>query len=302
MAYQNDFDVIIVGGSYSGLAAAMALGRALKQVLIIDGGSPCNKQTPYSHNFLTHDGQTPAAIAAQGKQQVRLYDTITFFNGPATGGKTTANGFEIGVASDENFYARKLVFATGIRDATPDIEGFAACWGISVLHCPYCHGYEVRNEKTGVLGNGAVGYEMAKLISNWTSSLALFTNGVSILTTEQTAQLEKHQIAIVEKPVKELEHSNGFVQNIIFDDESRYSLKALYAPQPFHQHSPIPESLGCSLTDDGYITVDLLQETTVKGIFACGDNASRTRTVANAVATGTTAGIAASKQLIFEQF
>ncbi|MEO6284360.1 MAG: FAD-dependent oxidoreductase [Dyadobacter sp.] len=147
------FEVIIIGGSYSGLAAGMSMGRALKQVLIIDSGDPCNKQTPYSHNFLTHDGRKPSEILMIGKQQVQLYDTITVINGMAIGGIKTKNGFEISVASGETYQAGKLIFATGIRDTMADIDGFSACWGISVLHCPYCHGYEVRDEKTGILAS-----------------------------------------------------------------------------------------------------------------------------------------------------
>ncbi|MEI9912080.1 MAG: NAD(P)/FAD-dependent oxidoreductase [Bacteroidota bacterium] len=202
MTGNNIFDVIIVGGSYSGLAAGMALGRALKNVLIIDSGKPCNRQTPYSHNFITHDGDTPAEIAALANLQVRRYDTVKFFDGLATSGIRTEMGFEIRVVPGEIFTAKKLIFATGIRDIMPGIDGVEACWGISVLHCPYCHGYELRNEKTGILGNGEYGFDFSKLISNWTKDLTLFTNGTSILTTEQTAKIERHHIKIVEKEIE----------------------------------------------------------------------------------------------------
>ncbi|CAN5388464.1 NAD(P)/FAD-dependent oxidoreductase [soil metagenome] len=302
MPDKNNFDVIIVGGSYSGLAAGMSLGRALKKVLIIDNGKPCNRQTPYSHNFITHDGIPPKEIAELAKQQVRKYDTITFFDGMAASGIKTENGFEIKVASGETFHARKLIFATGIIDVMPVIEGFAACWGISVLHCPYCHGYEVRNEETGILANGEYGYELAVLISNWTNILTLFTNGPSTLTTEQTNKLQKHHIAIVEKEIVQLEHINGYLQYIIFKGGTKFPLKVIYAPRSFEQHCQVPESLGCEITEDGYLRIDPLQETTVNGVFACGDNATRMRTVANAVAMGTAAGIAASKKIISEEF
>ncbi len=296
------FDVIIVGGSYSGLAAGMALGRALKKVLIIDDGKPCNRQTPYSHNFITHDGKTPAAIAALAKEQVKLYNTVTFFKGLATNGKAIKNCFEIELSSGEIFEARKLIFATGIRDILPDIEGLSACWGISALHCPYCHGYEVRQEKTGILGNGALAFDFTRLISNWTNDLTLFTNGASAFTMEQKEQLKKHRIDIVETAVEKLEHSNGHIQHIIFRDGSKFSIKALYAPVPFEQHCTIPALLGCQLTEEGYIKVDPFLETTIPGIYACGDNATTMRTVANAVAMGTTAGMVLSKKMILEEF
>ncbi|GAB2829911.1 NAD(P)/FAD-dependent oxidoreductase [Ferruginibacter profundus] len=302
MTTQKNFDVIIIGGSYAGLAAAMTLGRALRQVLIIDSGAPCNASTPHSHNFLTQDGNSPAAIAALAKQQVEKYNTVQFYKAIATRAIKNEKGFEIHLASGEVFYAGKLIFATGIRDILPGIEGFAACWGISVLHCPYCHGYEVRDQKTGIIGNREYGYELAVLISNWTNDLTLYTNGASAISMEQKSKLEKHHIAIVEKEIDRLEHTNGYVQHIIFKDGTKTSVKAIYAPQPFKQHSLVAELPGCQLTDEGYIKTDALQETTVKGVFACGDNATRMRTLANAVAMGTTAGIAVNKKIIFEEF
>ena len=302
MTGNEQFDVIIIGGSYSGLAAGMALGRAFKKVLIIDSGKPCNRQTPHSHNFITHDGDTPAAIAGLAKLQVSSYNSVQFFNGFATSGSKIENGFEIAVASGETFAAKKLIIATGIKDIMPDIDGFAACWGISVLHCPYCHGYEIRNEKTGILGNGEFAYDLARLISNWTNDLTLFTNGISTLTIDQTRQLVKHRISIVEKEVKSLQHTNGYIENIIFRDGATTALKAIYAPVPFEQHCTIPELLGCKLTEEGYIKIDTFQETTVSGVYACGDNVSRMRTVANAVGVGTTAGMTVSKKMIIEKF
>ena len=296
------FDIIIVGGSYSGLAAAMALGRALKKVLIIDGGKPCNAQTPHSHNFLTQDGKTPSEIATLAKQQVLEYDTVTFFEGFATKGKKITNQFEIQVTSGETFRADKLIFATGIKDEMPNIEGFSACWGISMLHCPYCHGYEVRNEKTGILGNGEHGNELSMLISNWTNDLTLYTNGKSTLTLEQTEKLVKRKINIVEKEIQKLEHQKGYVQNIIFKDGTKAEVKAMYSRNSFEQHCAIPEALGCELNDEGYIKVNPSQETSVDGVYACGDNVTRMRSVANSVAMGTAAGMMASKKMILEQF
>src|SRR5690606_36341441 len=117
-------------------------------------GLPCNRQTPHSHNFITQDGETPAAISAKAKKQVQEYKTIQFYNGLATAIKKTNNGFEITTASAKTFTSKKVLFATGVKDLLPEIDGFANCWGISILHCPYCHGYEVKNEKTAVVANG----------------------------------------------------------------------------------------------------------------------------------------------------
>ncbi|WP_212003636.1 NAD(P)/FAD-dependent oxidoreductase [Chitinophaga sp. HK235] len=302
MKNNNHFDVIIVGGSYSGLAAGMALGRALKQVLIIDSGKPCNQQTPHSHNFLTHDGNTPAEIATLARNQVQQYDTVQFFNGLAIKGVKTETGFEIAVTTGETFQTKKLIFATGIHDIMPGLQGFEACWGISVLHCPYCHGYEVRHQKTGIYGNGDSAFELAAMLYNWTKDLTLFTNGPSTLTADQIQKLEQHQIKVVEKTIVQLEHRDGYLQHILFSDGSSIPLKVLYARPAFEQHCPIPQALGCALTEEGYIQTDISHETTIRGVFACGDNTSRMRTVANAVAMGTTAGIMASKQIISEEF
>ncbi|WP_428229115.1 NAD(P)/FAD-dependent oxidoreductase [Flavobacterium sp.] len=298
----KNFDVIIIGGSYSGLAAAMALGRALKQVLVINSGEPCNAQTPYSHNFLTQDGNRPAGIYTVGKQQAEKYETVQFLNGFASTGKKTGKGFEIMMETGETFQALKLIFATGIKDVMPPIEGFSECWGISAIHCPYCHGYEVRGSRTGILGNDDHAFELAKMISNWTPDLTLYTNGVSAITAAQTALLKENNIRIIEKQISKLEHLAGHIRNIVFTDGTKSSLNAIYAPRPFIQHCTIPESLGCLMTQDGYIKTDPFQQTSIEGIYASGDNASRVRTIANAVAMGTAAGMAASKKLIMEQF
>jgi thioredoxin reductase len=302
MDNKKNFDVIIVGGSYSGLAAAMALGRALRKVLIIDSGMPCNATTPGSHNFLTRDGESPGEITLIAKQQLQRYPTVQFVNGLASHGIKNKKLFEIHLASGNIFYAGKLIFATGIRDLLPGMDGFAACWGISVLHCPYCHGYEVKNEKTAIFGNGGHGYDLAKLISNWTKQLTIFTNGPSTFTAAQKKQLEKHDIKIIEKTIGRLEHSNGYVEQVIFKNGTGSFVKVIYAAMPFEQHCGIPGSLGCTLTDEGYIKVDPSGETTIAGVFACGDSITRTRTLANAVATGTTAGMMLNKRIIFETF
>ncbi|MEX0359378.1 MAG: NAD(P)/FAD-dependent oxidoreductase [Allomuricauda sp.] len=298
---KNHFDVIIVGGSYAGLSAAMALGRALKKVLIIDSGKPCNRQTPHSHNFLTQDGVPPHEIAQLGKSQVAQYPTVHFFDGLATEGKKIADGFEITVSTEERFTAKKLVFATGIKDIMPPIEGFSDCWGISILHCPYCHGYEVRGTKTGVFANGEEAFEFAKFLTNWTQDLTLYTNGKSDLSPEQIQQLKDLNIEVVDKKIQKMEHEEGYLKQLQFMDGSTATITALYAHIPFEQHCDIPISLGAKLDEQGYIALDGMQKTTVDGMYACGDNATRMRTVANAVYQGTFTGMVVSKEMIMEE-
>lgn len=299
---EKKFDVIIVGGSYAGLSAAMALGRSLRKVLIIDSGNPCNKQTPYSHNFITLDGSKPAQIAAKAKEQVLGYNTVTFYNGFAVNGFKDKDGFTIQMDSGEVFSARKLVLATGVKDIMPDIPGFRECWGISAIHCPYCHGYEVRDEPTGILGNGEYGFEFSKLINQWTKKLTLFTNGQSTLTSEQTQKLKEHQIEVNEAEIERMDHVSGILHNLVARDGTVFPVKAIYSRPAFSQHSDIPKQLGCAFTEHGHISADMFQKTSVPGVFACGDNVTMMRSVASAVYTGSMAGAMANKELIEDDF
>jgi thioredoxin reductase len=298
----KNLDAIIIGGSYSGLAAAMSLGRALRHVLIIDSGNPCNKQTSHSHNFITQDGNTPEQIRITAQEQVARYSTISFYSGLAVSGAKTETGFEITTDKNDTFAAKKLLFATGIKDIMLDIPGFAECWGISIIHCPYCHGYEVRNQKTGLLGNGDAGFDYARTISNWTKDLTLFTNGPSTLTAEQTTKLQEHNIALVETEIHSFQHDHGKIKCVVLQDQSEIPVTAFYSHPPFVQHSLIPQELGCELTPQGFLQVDMMQKTTVPGVYASGDNSTFLRAVAGAVATGTFTGAIINKELTEEEF
>lgn len=296
------YDVIIVGGSYSGLAAAMALGRALRKVLVIDANQSCNIQTPHSHNFLTRDGLTPAEIRDIAKTQVENYATVEFITAVARSAMAVDMGFEVEIACGEKFNCSKLIFATGIKDILPHIHGFAESWGKSVVHCPYCHGYEIRHQKTGILANGEAAYELAKLISNWTDDLTLFTNGPHSLSKDQLKKLETHNIDVIEEEFAHLNHHDGYLSSISFKSGNIQPVQNLYTKASFIQHCAIPQAIGCELTQEGYLKIDVMHHTTVPGVFACGDNVTRMRTVANAVAMGTTTGMMVNKELIEERF
>ncbi|WP_430611711.1 NAD(P)/FAD-dependent oxidoreductase [Flavobacterium sp. JP2137] len=302
MEQQAKFDVIIVGGSYAGLSAAMSLGRSLRNVLIIDSGFPCNKQTPHSHNFITQDGEKPGVIAAKGKAQVLNYKTVKFHKGLVESGKKTENGFEVITDNGEKFTAKKLVFATGIKDIMPDIKGFSECWGISVIHCPYCHGYEVRNMKTGLLANAERAFHLSSMISNLTNDLTIITNGKADFTSEQFNTLDKHRISVVENEVDEIVHENGYVKSILFRDGSIRNLEAIYAVVPFKQHCEVPAILGCEVTAFGHIKVNDFYKTTIEGVYACGDSTAMMRSVANAVSAGNMTGAMVNKELTDEHF
>jgi thioredoxin reductase len=298
----QNYDAIIVGGSYAGLSVGMALGRAMRSVLIIDSGKPCNIQTPHSHNFITHDGEKPSVIAEKAKAQVLKYDTVQFLKDLAISGIKTDDGFEITTQTGKVFSAKKIVFATGVKDIMPNIKGFSECWGITVIHCPYCHGYEVKNEKTGILANGQFAFHYAQLIRNWTKDLTIFTNGKSELTPEQIDKIKRHNIPIIEKEITTLKHHQGVIQEIVFEDGSTFELKAIYSRPNFEQHCKIPELLGCELTEQGLIKVDAFQKTTVKNIMACGDNTSPFRAITYAISTGNIAGAVLNNSMTEEEF
>ncbi|WP_126651995.1 NAD(P)/FAD-dependent oxidoreductase [Chryseobacterium aureum] len=298
----KNFDVIIIGGSYAGLSAGMSLGRSLRNVLIIDSGKSCNRQTPHSHNFITHDGKAPTEIAKLAKEDVAKYKTVRFYNGTVVKTRKTNDGFEIETSSGENFHAKKLILASGVKDIMPDIPGFAECWGISVLHCPYCHGYEVKNEITGILSNGDMAYEFSKLIFNLTKKLTLFTNGKAVLSKEQSEKLEQNKITVNEDEIKEIKHENGSVRKIIFKNGQEVSLQALYAKIPFEQNVNASDDLGCERTEQGFIKIDMMHKTNIPGVFACGDNVTMMRSVANAIAQGNFAGAVVNKELSDETF
>ena len=280
----------------------MALGRSLRRVLIIDSGMPCNRQTPHSHNFITQDGEKPAAIAAKAMEQVMKYDTVQFLDDLAISGKKTDAGFSITTKGGKDLMAKKLIFATGIRDIMPDIKGFADCWGISVVHCPYCHGYEIRKKKTGILANGEKALHYAGLVNNLTDNLTILTSGNAEFDAAQLSKLKKHNISIIEKEIAAVKHVDGYLNKVVFKDGSAEAFDAIYAGLPFEQHSQIPADLGCEITEAGFIKVDMMQKTTVEGVYACGDNSSGMRSVANAVATGNVAGAVVNKELVDEAF
>lgn len=298
----TNFDVIIVGGSYAGLSAAMALGRSLRKVMIIDSGLPCNRQTPQSHNFITHDGETPAVIAEKARVQVLNYPTISLHNGFVASGIKTDNDFIIKTLEGLEFKAKKLIFATGITDIMPDIKGFDQCWGISVIHCPYCHGYEFRNQKTAIMANGERAFHLASLVHNLGNDVSIITSGKAEFTGEQRNKLQLRNVSIIEKEIQEVIHENGHLTNIVFEDGEIMELNVLYAAVPFKQHSDIPAMLGCELTELGHIKIDPFQKTNIAGVFACGDNSSMMRSVSYAVATGGIAGSMVNKELVDDVF
>ncbi len=297
------YDTIIIGGSYSGLSAAMSLGRALRNVLIIDEGKPCNIQTPYSHNFITQDGKAPLVIKEEALAQVLKYNTVELKKGKAVSVEKLAEGtFNIMSSDGKEWQTGKLLFASGIKDIMPNIKGFKECWGISILHCPYCHGYEVKALETGVLAKGDIGFEFTKMISNWTNKLTLYTNGEDDLSKEQREKLETNDIMLDKRKIQEFVHDRGNLKRVVFKDGNHVDLTVMYANVETKQHCDFPELLGCEFTESGLIEVNGFQQTSIAGVYAAGDCASMFRSVALSVSSGSVAGAAINHELINESF
>lgn len=299
---ESSFDVIIIGGSYAGLSAAMSLGRSLRKVLIIDSGLPCNRQTPHSHNFITQDGEKPAAIAVKALEQVLKYDTVRLFKDTVVTAAVYKNAFEIKTLNGNHFTAKKLVIASGIRDILPPVPGLKECWGISVIHCPYCHGYEFKGRRNAILLNHEMIFHLVPMIKNLTAELTVLTNGEVKLSEEQAELLAKANVKLIQQPIHNIVHENGSLTHIVFADGTVAAMDALYVKAAFEQHAAVAAQLGCELTEHGHISVDNMQKTSLPGVFACGDCSSMMRSVATAVYTGNVAGAMVNKELCEEEF
>ena len=294
-----DYEVIIVGGSYAGLSAGMSLGRALRSTLIIDGGAPCNRSAPASHNFITQDGRAPADIAAAAREQVLAYDSVEFVTDHVTDITGSDGNFRLETASGARYGAKKILFATGLHDELPSIPGLAECWGISAIHCPYCHGYEVRGECTGILMNSDHALQMVRLIRNWTDEVTLFTNGPSPCPRED---IEGSGATLVEEPVREFRHREGHLHSVVLQDGAEVPLTALYLHPHLSQKCPLPARMGCEIAENGTIRVDDFQMTTVTGVYAAGDCTTHMRSVAYATGAGNLTGAMINHALVLEHF
>ena len=299
---ETEYEVIIIGGSYSGLSAAMALGRSLRKTLVIDSGKPCNEQTPHSHNFLTQDGKSPKEIAESARKQVSEYETIHFHQGKAVDAKKSETYFEIITEKGEKFHSKKLVIATGITDKILNIKGFKESWGISLIHCPYCHGYEYKDKRTAIIANGDKAIHISSLVKNLTEDVTILTRERANFTDEQREKLKRNNIQMIQTDISELKHHNGIVESIIFADQTEIKFDAVYGAFPFHQHSEIPKNLGCEFTEFGHIKTDQFQKTNIPGVFVCGDSSSMMRSVSNAVMTGNVAGAMVNMELVTDCF
>ncbi|MGI4761456.1 MAG: NAD(P)/FAD-dependent oxidoreductase [Janthinobacterium lividum] len=293
------FDVLIIGGSYAGLSAALALGRARRSVLVLDAGRPRNRFTPHAHNLLLHDGDAPADLAARARQQVAAYPTVQLLEARATAAEKLPSGtFAVATEAYGTFEASRLLLATGMRDELPPVPGFAECWGKSVIHCPFCHGYEVADQPTGIWNNGDEAAHQVRMLLNWSRQLTVFTNGPATFGPNVHELLKTNEVGLVETPVTELLHASGQLTGLRLADGRTWPLPVLYARLPAHQASPLAQQLGCELTEQHLIRIDESYRTTVPGVYAAGDCCSALPQLALAIAAGNMVGAGLSKELI----
>ncbi|MGV3664494.1 MAG: NAD(P)/FAD-dependent oxidoreductase [Leptospira bouyouniensis] len=285
-------DITIIGGSYSGLSAALTLVRSLRNVLVIDSERPCNQNTPFSHNFITHDGIKPSEIRQKALSDLNEYKAFKLQLGEATSIQKKGSGYLIKGNGLNEIQTDKIIFATGVKDLLPEIPGFAQAWGKTVIHCPYCHGYEYVGNQTGLWMNEEGVYEHANFLKHWSKEITIFTNGPVQFSTEEVNKIESEGIAIQTEPVMELIQKDGKISGLLFQSGKNFPLQTLYSKIPIVQHSKLPEELGCKLLPSGLIDVSPFYETSISDVYAVGDMASMFRSVAHAVHSG---NLAASK-------
>ncbi|MBN9216750.1 MAG: NAD(P)/FAD-dependent oxidoreductase [Mesorhizobium sp.] len=296
------YDLAIVGGSFAGLSAAIQAARARRKVLVIDAGQPRNRFAEHSHGFLGQDGRTPEAILNDARQQLQAYPTARIFNARADGAiANSGSDFEVTTDGGETFGAARLVLATGVRDILPEVPGLAEQWGRTVLHCPYCHGYEVSGGPLGVLATGPMSMHQAQLISDW-GDVTLFGNGLIEPEAEEMLALERKNIQFEPATVSELREDGSGGLIVQLDGARQAGVRAMFTAPRNTMASPLAEQLGCGFTDGmlgPVIAVDDRQQTTVPGVYAAGDAARAMHNIAFAVSGGAFAGVCAHQSLVF---
>jgi thioredoxin reductase len=296
------YDVVVVGGSFSGLSAALQAVRARRNVLVIDGGQPRNRFAEHSHGFLGQDGRTPRAILGDAWDQYAAYPTARMAHAVATAARALDGGFEVRMDNGAVATARRLVLATGVRDTLPEIPGLQEQWGKTVLHCPYCHGYELDAGAIGVLARNAMSVHQALLVADW-GDVTLFGNGLFEPDQEQIQSLRNRGVAFEPAALTAVEESGTGSLIASLADGTAKVLKAMFAAPQTAMASPIAERLGCDFEDGmsgPVVTVDDYQQTSIRGVYAAGDMARPTHNIAFAVSSGAWAGIAAHRSLIFD--
>ena len=300
------FDVIIVGGSNAGLSAALVLGRSRRRTLVIDHDQPRNAPSPAVHSFFSRDGTPPSELRRIGREQLRPYESVEFAVGEVVAVRRSSSGFDVTLRDGTQHAARKLLLATGVHDELPAIEGLAERWGKSVLHCPYCHGWEVRDHPLAVYGPSEIGVEFALTVRGWSDDVVLCTDGSPSFDDEQRQRLARHNIAIRDERIRRLEGPGDALEQIVFESGEALPRHALFMRAIQRQRSDIADQLGCEMEQPmpgvTTIKVDAMGKTSVPGVYAAGDAATMLQQAIVAAADGAMAAIGLNHELLQEDF
>ncbi|WP_313436668.1 NAD(P)/FAD-dependent oxidoreductase [Stenotrophomonas sp.] len=293
-------DVLIVGGSYAGIAAGLILARARRPVTIIDSGLPRNRAASHSHGVLGQDGVSGAELLKNARQQLLDYPSVRWVQGEVVQAQSSADGVEVRTADGQVLAARKLLLATGIADQLPELPGLAERWGSTVLHCPYCHGYEVGGGAIGLLGGHPMSAAKAPLFAEW-GNVTFFSQGLPI-SDEERAAMQQRGVLIETTPVVGVQGDQPTWLEVELADGRRIAQRALFVPAMQQMATPLVQQLGCTLVESMMgvlVEVDMMKQTSVPNVYAAGD-ATTVGNITLAMAEGVRAGIGVHHTLVGE--
>jgi thioredoxin reductase len=302
----DDWDCIVVGGGAAGLSAALVLGRARKRTLVVDAGQQSNRPAHGIGGLLGHDGRAPAELYAAGREELAEYPAVEVRPGRVTAAATRDGGFAVTLASGEVEVARRIVLASGMDYVLPDVAGLAERWGRSVFHCPFCHGWEVRDRPLGVLDpDPTIGVHRALLIAGWSDDVTLLTNGPAALSEDDRTRLAAAGIDVDERIVARVSGPGDDVSAVHFTDGSERPCGGLLVATVLHQRSDLATQLGLELAPPNPVAADAIAitatgETNVHGVVVAGDAGVGMPSVANAIAGGSNAAAAVVRSLLAE--
>jgi thioredoxin reductase len=293
-------DVIIVGGSFAGLTSAMQLGRARRKVTVLDTGLNRNRYATHAHNIFGHDGTPPGDLLATARSQVAAYPTVQFINTRAELVSGTPDDFRITTADGETIAGRRLILSYGIVDEFPAIPGFAESWGKTVIHCPFCHGYEVAGTRWGLVYSSPMSLHGPTLYANWTDDITLFLDGHAIIE-EERSKLEKRGVKLIDGKLTEIHQESGRISGVTVEGGETIALEALYAHPRNRPSADLHAQLGLDMKDTPtgtMIAVGDMQATSRPGIYAAGDLTTGMHSVTFANNTGSLAAMGALQSMM----
>jgi thioredoxin reductase len=294
-------DVIIIGGSFAGLAGALQLGRARRKVTVLDTGLPRNRFAGHSHGLLGHDHKPPLDILAEARQQLMRYPTIRLVNARADSISGAIDNFSVLTADGESLGARRLILSYGVTDQMPDIPGFAEGWGTSIVPCPYCDGFEVAGQHWGLVWSGPQSHNSARLFHDWTATLTVFADGHDI-PPDMRADLARRKIPVVDGRIIEIAHHKGRIASVNLDTGRNVAVDILFAHPRNKPSASLHESLSLATVNTPVgiaLKVEERRETSVPGIYAAGDLATPfLPSVTLASSQGAMAGIFAQQSML----